>query len=100
MTVALAWICPEALTAVRVYVVVCAGLTAAQSFAFKLVPTPGVIEIEVALMTFQQSCVVCPAVMALGVATKVATCGSAPAATVTVTGAVTVCPFVPVTLRV
>ena len=39
-TVALAWIWPVALVAVRMYVVVGCGLTVAQSLLFRLLPTP------------------------------------------------------------
>ena len=55
VTVALAWIWPAPLVAVKVYTVVVDGLTVAQSFAFRLVPTPGVIEMLDAFVTCQQS---------------------------------------------
>src|ERR1051326_655502 len=60
-TVVLAWIWPAELVAVKVYVVVCVGLTVAQSFAFRLLPTAGVIEMLVALVTCQHSLVDWPA---------------------------------------
>ena len=72
--------------------VVAVGLTVAQSFAFRLVPTPGVIEMAVAPVTCQHSLVELPASMVVGVATKTTTWGTEPVATVMVMGAVTVLP--------
>ena len=57
VTVALAWICPAPLVAVKVYTVVADGLTVAQSFAFRFVPTPGVMAIFEAFVTCQHSLV-------------------------------------------
>ena len=69
--------------------VVADGVTVAQSLAFRLVPTPGLMEIDVALVTCQQSFVELPGLMSGGFATKVTTVGIALPDTVTVTGAVT-----------
>src|SRR5450432_4021408 len=89
LTVALPWIWPVALVAVRVKVVVAVGLTVAQSLALRLLPTPGVIEIDVAPVTCQHSLVELPGSIFCGVATKTTICGTVPVETVTVTGAVT-----------
>ena len=62
--------------------VVAVGLTVAQSFAFRLLPTPGVIEMAVAPVTCQHSLVELPASMVVGVATNTTTCGTVPVATV------------------
>ena len=59
-----------------VTVVVCVGLTVAQSFALRLLPTPGVIEMFVAFVTCQHSFVEAPASIVAGLATKVTTCGT------------------------
>ncbi len=75
---------------------VAVGLTVAQSFAFRLLPTPGWIEMLVAPVTCQHSLVELPASMFCGVATNTTTCGIAPLATVIVIGAVTVLPSEPV----
>jgi hypothetical protein len=58
-------------------VVVVLGVTVAQSFAFRLVPTPGVMLIDEALVTCQQSFVEVPGLMFGGLATKLTTCGIA-----------------------
>ena len=57
--------------------------------AFRLVPTPGVMLIDVALVTCQQSFVDWPELIADGLATKLTTVGMALPDTVTVTGAET-----------
>ena len=62
--------------------VVWVGLTVAQSFALRLLPTPGVIEMAVAPVTCQHSLVELPASMVVGVATNTTICGTVPLATV------------------
>lgn len=75
------------------------GLTVAQSFAFRLLPTPGMV-IELAPVTCQHSLVLVPGEMNGGLATKVTTCGIPIPATVTVTGAVTDLPSALLAVRV
>jgi len=99
-TVTLAWIWPLALVAVSVYVVVCDGVTVAQSFGFRLLPTPGVIVMFVEFVICQHSLVDCPASIVGGFATNVTTCGTVAPATMTVTGAVTLLPSALVAVRV
>src|SRR5271157_5735446 len=54
----------------------------------------------VALVTCQQSWEDCPGLIVGGVALNTTTCGAVGAATVTVTGALTVAPLAPVAVRV
>ena len=74
------------------------GLTVAQSFAFRLLPTPGMV-IELARHLPAQLGAV-PGEMNGGLATKVTTCGIPIPATVTVTGAVTDLPSALLAVRV
>ena len=80
--------------------VVCVGLTVAQSFAFRLLPTPGEMEMLVPLFTCQQSLVDPPASMVVGLATNVTTCGTCAVPTTICTGAVTLLPSELVAVRV
>src|ERR1700733_4065811 len=74
-TVTLAWIWPDALLAVKVYVVEVCGLTVWQPVAGRPVPTPLLMLTLVVPSTCQQSVEVCPALMVVGLALKTTTCG-------------------------
>src|ERR1017187_3108087 len=75
VTVAVAVILPAGATAVRVYVVVVAGVTVVEPVRATL-PTPLLIETLVAPWTNQVNWELCPAVILLGVASKRTTCAA------------------------
>ena len=76
------------------------GLTAMQALAFRLLPTPGAMVIEVAPLICQHNWLEPPGLMIAGLATNCRTCGTVPAVTVTVTGAVTLLPSALVAVKV
>jgi hypothetical protein len=99
VTVVLATTSPWPLRAVKVYVVVAAGVTVAQADG-ATVPSPGAMEMVVAFSTTQQSWELAPASMVAGLAVNDTILASWPLLTVTTTEALTDLPSLDVAVRV